>query len=119
MKPDPRQEGRRWLLQAEQDLKDAKYSFEGKRFHLACFLSQQAAEKALKAFLYTKREENVFGHPVAELCEDAAAHDKNLTDRRNRQPRSNVGLCCDMSSTVRYRMDLIEVIEMGKYYKHH
>ena len=68
MKPDSLQEGRRWLLQAEQDLKDAKYSFEGKRFHLACFLSQQAAEKALKAFLYAKREENIFGHSVAELC---------------------------------------------------
>jgi len=56
MKPDPLKEGKRWLLQAEQDLKDAEYSFDGKRFHLVCFLSRQAAEKALKAFLYVKRK---------------------------------------------------------------
>ena len=60
------------------DLKDAKYSFEGKRFHLACFLSQQAAEKALKAFLYAKREENVFGHSVAELCTKVIMHNEKF-----------------------------------------
>ena len=78
MKPDSLQEGRRWLLQAKQDLKDAKYSLDGRRFHLACFLSQQTAEKALKAFLYTKGEERVFGHSVAELCKNAIMHDKGF-----------------------------------------
>lgn len=44
---------------------DARYCLEGKRFHLTCFLAQQAAEKALKAFLYAKEEERVLGQ-VAE-----------------------------------------------------
>ena len=52
MRLEPKEEGMRWLLQARQDLDDAKYCFQGKRFNLACFLSQQAAEKAVKAFIY-------------------------------------------------------------------
>ena len=47
--PDHKSEGARWLRQAEQDLRDAAYNQEGEKFNLACFLSQQAAEKAVKA----------------------------------------------------------------------
>ena len=78
MKPDRGEEGRRWLLQAEQDLDDARYSFDGGRFHLACFLTQQAAEKGLKAFLYAQGEEHLFGHSVAELCKKAIAYDNEF-----------------------------------------
>jgi HEPN domain-containing protein len=62
MNPDAMGEGRRWLRQAEQDLDDARYNLEGDRYHLVCFLSQQSAEKALKAFLYARGEEMVWGH---------------------------------------------------------
>jgi HEPN domain-containing protein len=58
MNPDAIAEGRRWLLQAEQDLDDARYNLEGDRYHLACF-AQQSAEKALKAFFYVRGEETV------------------------------------------------------------
>ncbi|MBU4194349.1 MAG: HEPN domain-containing protein [Actinobacteria bacterium] len=51
MRPDPEREYKRWKKQADLDLDDAEYSAQGKRCHLACFLSQQAAEKALKAWL--------------------------------------------------------------------
>ena len=44
-------EGARWLRQAEQDLDDARFLREGGRHNLACFMGQQAAEKALKAVL--------------------------------------------------------------------
>lgn len=64
--------------QAKQDLEDARYNLEGKRYHIACFLSQQSAEKALKAFLYAKGEEMVWGHSVAELCKRATSLDKDL-----------------------------------------
>jgi len=40
-----------------------------------CFLAQQAAEKALKAFLYARGEELVLGHSVRQLCQRAAEHD--------------------------------------------
>jgi len=62
-------------LQAEQDLDDARYNYAGGRYHLACFLAQQAAEKSLKAFLYTHGEGRLLGHSVAELSKKAIASD--------------------------------------------
>lgn len=73
--PDHKGEGTRWLLQAERDLEDAEFSREGKRFNLACFLGQQAAEKAVKAFLYQRGAEDVWGHSLIDLCEDARIFD--------------------------------------------
>lgn len=43
-------------------------------FYLACFLAQQVAEKALKAFLYAQGEEVVLGHSVRRLAEEAAVY---------------------------------------------
>ncbi len=77
MKRDPGSEAKRWLLQAKHDLDDANFSLEGERFNLACFLSQQAAEKALKAYLMAKKKEP-WGHSVAELCEMASMKDSDL-----------------------------------------
>jgi len=80
MKRNSLEEGRRWLLQAERDLDDAEFSLSGERYNLACFLAQQASEKALKAFLYAKGEERVFGHSVAELLKRAMEHDGSFED---------------------------------------
>ncbi len=73
--PDYLAEGARWLRQAQQDLKDADFTREGERFNLACFLGQQAAEKAVKAYLYHRRVEDVWGHSLIDLCEDAKLFD--------------------------------------------
>ncbi len=43
-------EAQRWLSQGRNDLEAAKWNAEGKFFAQTCFLSQQAAEKALKAY---------------------------------------------------------------------
>jgi len=75
MKLEPVVEGRRWLLQGEQDLNDAEFNLSGKRYNVACFLAQQSAEKALKAYLFSKGAEEVWGHSVAELCKDAQTFD--------------------------------------------
>jgi HEPN domain-containing protein len=40
-------EGRRWLEQAEEDLRWAKDLAERGGYHIACFLAQQVGEKAL------------------------------------------------------------------------
>ena len=69
--PNNLAEGARWLRQAEQDLLDAQYNREGDRYNLACFLCQQAAEKAVKAYLYHRGAEDVWGHSLIDLCEDA------------------------------------------------
>lgn len=64
-----------WERQAESDLDDALFCAEGKRHALACFLCQQSAEKLLHAYLYRRGAEQVWGHSLADLCEDAMAFD--------------------------------------------
>ena len=73
--PDYIAEAARWLRQAQQDLDDADFVREGGRSNLACFLGQQAAEKAVKAFLYHRGVEDVWGHSLVDLCEDAKLFD--------------------------------------------
>lgn len=84
MRPDPREEGRRWVDQALRDLDDACFARDGGRYNLACFLSQQAAEKALKGLLYLREEELARGDSVADLCDRAAKHDPAFADIRPR-----------------------------------
>jgi len=78
MRNDPHDEGRRWLDQALVDLGWTKHLFEQGASYLVCFLAQQTAEKALKAFLYAQGEEVVLGHSVRRLCERAAVYDKRF-----------------------------------------
>ena len=66
---------KRWFQQALRDLDDAKFNFSGKRYNVACFLAQQSAEKALKAFLFFKGAEDVWGNSTAQLCKDATDFD--------------------------------------------
>ena len=73
--PDYIAEGARWLRQARQDLDDADFARQGSRFNLACFLGQQAAEKAVIAFLYHRGVEDVWSHSLLDLCEDAKLFD--------------------------------------------
>jgi len=72
---DHETEGARWFRQAQQDLADAHFASDGGRFNLACFLGQQAGEKAVKAYLYHRRAEDVWGHSLTDLCEDAKLFD--------------------------------------------
>lgn len=68
------EEGKRWLSQASEDLKWAKLLAQEGGWHIACFLSQQIAEKALKAYLYSQGEEIVVGHSVSRLCASASGY---------------------------------------------
>ncbi|MCR4440306.1 MAG: HEPN domain-containing protein [bacterium] len=72
MRRAPLEQGLRWLEQATEDLKWARHLAEQGAYHLACFLAQQVAEKAIKAFLYAQGEEIVLGHSVQRLCAQAA-----------------------------------------------
>ncbi|MGH7311349.1 MAG: HEPN domain-containing protein [Candidatus Rokuibacteriota bacterium] len=75
MRPEPGREGRRWLAQAENDLAFATLASRERFFAQACFNAQQAAEKALKAFLYARGAEQVLGHSVADLIVECARLD--------------------------------------------
>lgn len=78
MKKDPKGEAIRWLIQAEEEFKDASDLMEAGRFYLSLFLCQQSAEKALKAFIYMKEEEPIFSHSVAVLLKMAIELDKDF-----------------------------------------
>jgi HEPN domain-containing protein len=72
---DPVGESARWMDQAEYDLVVARdVDAIGHHAH-ACYLCQQAAEKALKALLYRAGERQVFGHSVVELLSRVARID--------------------------------------------
>jgi HEPN domain-containing protein len=82
MRPEAAAEGRRWLEQAEADRKGAQLLLDGGSYHLACFVAQQVAEKALKAFLYAQGEEVVLGHSVEALSRWAAEYDPEFVTLR-------------------------------------
>ena len=72
------------MEQAHADRKGAQLLFDGESYHLACFVGQQVAEKALKAFLYAKGEEFVVGHSVEALCRWAIEIDDSFEPLRER-----------------------------------
>lgn len=78
------EEGQRWLAQAREDLKWAKHLAEEGGWYLACFISQQVTEKALKGFLYAQGEDIVLGHSVARLCASAANYRPEFQKKRQR-----------------------------------
>lgn len=82
MRQDPRGEAERWLAQAEAEFKDAVELMKAGRYYLSLFLSQQSAEKALKAFIYLKEEEPIFSHSVAVLLKVAISMDADFEPLR-------------------------------------
>jgi HEPN domain-containing protein len=59
-----------WLRQAENDLEWARYSFAGEFYAQTCFVSQQAAEKALKAFAFSRGFDVVKTHSLVRIIRD-------------------------------------------------
>ncbi len=78
MKEEPKLEALRWLIQAEEELKDASSLIKTSRFYLVLFLCQQSAENALKAFIYINEQEPLFTHSVAVLLNIAIELDEDF-----------------------------------------
>jgi HEPN domain-containing protein len=55
-----------WLEQAERDLRKAEIDLRYEFWEWVCFTAQQAAEKAVKAFLI-KRGDSVWGHAITPM----------------------------------------------------
>ncbi len=68
-------EARRWFRQAQADLDVVRTLRASQHCAAACFHSQQAAEKALKAVLYSQGARVVLGHAVQQLAQQCQAHD--------------------------------------------
>jgi HEPN domain-containing protein len=75
-------EARRWFRQAQADLAVVHTLKSAGHYAATCFHSQQAAEKALKAVLYSQGNRVVVGHSVRELVKRCDVYDPvfaNLT----------------------------------------
>ena len=83
MRFPPHEEARRWFEEATSDLDTARYLADGARYNTACFMGQQAAEKALKAFLYSHEVEEPWGHSVDTLIHDGTSYDSTLATIRD------------------------------------
>ncbi len=73
-------ESDRWLRQAEYDLKVAEWNLEGGFHGPACFWAQQAAAKALRAFLFLNKEDARETRSVVELLERAITYEEGFKD---------------------------------------
>jgi len=82
MKRPEKEEALRWLIQAKDEFKDADTLRKMERYYLALFHFQQAAEKALKAFLYVhvKSVKVFYTHSIAELVKLAIDIDSDFKE---------------------------------------
>lgn len=71
-------EADRWLRQAEYDLKASEWSQQGGFYSAACFLAQQAAAKALRAFLFLNSEDAKESRSVADLLDRAMTYEEEF-----------------------------------------
>ena len=80
-----KEEIKRWTDQANADLKSARNSLKSKDYYLAAFMSQQSAEKILKALYLKKHNELRKIHDLAyfakklELSEDLTSKCEELS----------------------------------------
>ena len=72
-----REDAHRWLRQGEADLRMARVSLEAAGYEWACFQAQQAAEKALKAFMYQQGYAE-FTHSLTELVRSCGKWDDSF-----------------------------------------
>ncbi|MCS6963236.1 HEPN domain-containing protein [Thermoflexus sp.] len=59
---------RDWWVQAQADLRHARYALEGGHYEWACFAAHQAAEKGIKA-LFEHRGARVTGHALTRMLQ--------------------------------------------------
>jgi HEPN domain-containing protein len=59
-----------WLRQAENDLQWAEYSLKGGFYAQVCFICQQSAEKALKAYCFFKGFDTVRTHSLYRIIKE-------------------------------------------------
>lgn len=79
---DARAEADRWRRQAANDLAFARVAVRERFYAQACFIAQQASEKAVKAIAYGLGERTVLGHSLVTLVSRYAERVPDLDDLR-------------------------------------
>jgi HEPN domain-containing protein len=74
-------EAKRWFQQAFYDLQAARWNIQGRFYDTACFLAQQAGEKALKSLLYYEgaRRTALLTHSLVEMIREGEKKVKALS----------------------------------------
>ena len=75
-----------WLKYSQNDIISAKHLFDDlypKQTEIACYLSQQCAEKALKGYLLFKDTEPPKTHNLVELCQICMGHENTFSEILN------------------------------------
>lgn len=67
-----------WLTKAAEDLKWAKASSKDGFYAGACFISQQVAEKSLKAYLFSQKQKLIKTHILPRLLKNCLKFDENF-----------------------------------------
>lgn len=75
---DVEQNAERWLDQARHDLESARINLEVRFYSDACFMSEQSAQKALKAYLQLRGKECLPIYSVRELARLCCRHDRGF-----------------------------------------
>jgi HEPN domain-containing protein len=81
---DPQAEATRWWRQALADMDFLPLARQAGKHDTCCFLAQQTAEKALKAYLFSQGEELIFTHSIYKLCSLATRYAADFTDLKER-----------------------------------
>lgn len=69
-----------WLFFADSDIETAQMALTKELYHVACFHSQQAAEKLLKALIAVVDRSVPKTHSLLELFNLAVKHESDLND---------------------------------------
>ncbi len=75
-------EAERWWRQAKNDFTFLEKILYSGKHDTVCFLAQQTAEKAMKAYLFFKGEELIFTHSIFHLCTLASKYDPTFDKLR-------------------------------------
>lgn len=68
----------RWLDQARHNLEVAEHNLKANFYSDACFLSEQAAQMALKAFIIFHKKRFIWEHSIQKLAEISGHYDSDF-----------------------------------------
>jgi len=86
-----------WFEKAKEDLRCARHDFDGQFYTQVCFGCQQAVEKALKAYLFSRHVEMIRTHILPRLLVRCVEFDQDF-----RQMEAACDLLTDYYIDTRY-----------------
>ncbi|MCG0275646.1 MAG: HEPN domain-containing protein [Thermosediminibacteraceae bacterium] len=73
-------EENRWLEFALDDLDSGEIMYKAGKYNMVCFFAHQAAEKALKAFLVSRKQNPPRIHNIVDLVNLCASYNKSFSE---------------------------------------